>query len=119
MNVSSETCESVSVDKKVMLYLVEKVSFHMTIVSYGQCFDSMKYIGDCLNTDYRLVSRSVIKLIEHEVVLGKLASRAKGQVYLGVNLNQQWTEGRNNKVHMHISPCLLSLEATLNLHPHQ
>lgn len=78
MSVSSETCESVPADKKVMFYLVEKVSFYTTVVSYGQCFDSMEYIGDCLDTDYRLVSRSVNKLIEHEVVLGKLVSSTKG-----------------------------------------
>lgn len=80
--VTGEVVEWSPMDKVVYMYLVDKVSFHLS--RDEQMFESFAYIGRQLGVSAKTADRSVKKLIEGGAVKATLEGRSKGYVYTGV-----------------------------------
>lgn len=89
--VTGEVVDITYGDKMVLMYLIDKVSFHN---SEGRTMhESMPAIAEQLDMSAKSVQRSVKKLVEHHVVSATIVSAAKGYVYHSVDVDQQWSNG--------------------------
>lgn len=89
--VTGEVVDITYCDKLVLMYLIDKVSFHN---SEGRTMhESMPAIAEQLDVSAKSVQRSVKKLIEHRVVSATIVSAAQGYVYHSIDVDQHWNKG--------------------------
>lgn len=110
--VTGESVELSQVDKTVLFYLVDKLSFYIT--KEKPMTESMAYIGNELCLNDRTVGRSVKKLIEHGVVTATKQSAALGYVYTWIDVNQKWTKEVTGNMQQRMQPNPINVQAPVS-----
>lgn len=83
--VTEEIVEWSLTEKVLYMYLVDKVSFYLSLNK--EMLETFSYIGGQIGVSTKTVQRAVRRLIDGGAIEATLASRAKGYVYTDVAIN--------------------------------